>query len=56
MINRTLEGLPMDDSDALRPARARLAEQVEQMQGEYRDGMMYVLWRIDLRLTQIGGG
>ena len=55
MINRTLEGLPMDDSDALRQARARLAEQVEQMRGEDRSGMKYVLWKIDLRLNQLGG-
>ncbi|MHC4218146.1 MAG: hypothetical protein ACYSU7_06775 [Planctomycetota bacterium] len=55
MIKSTLDGLPWDDAQTLREVRGKYAENVARMPGEFKQGMEYVIRRIDERLGELGG-
>ena len=55
MIRGMLDGLSMDDVNALRTTRAMLSGQAERMPGEFKKGMEYVVAKIDERLKELEG-
>jgi outer membrane lipoprotein-sorting protein len=55
VIASMLEGLPWDNAQGLRDVRATLEPQAARMSGEYKDGMMYVMRKIDQRLKELEG-
>jgi outer membrane lipoprotein-sorting protein len=55
MIKSTLDGLPWDDAPALREIRGKYAQNVARMPGEFKQGMEYVIRKIDERIAELGG-
>jgi outer membrane lipoprotein-sorting protein len=55
VITSMLDGLPWDNAPALREVRATLEPQAARMPGEYKDGMKYVIRKIDQRLRELEG-
>jgi hypothetical protein len=53
MVRSMLDGLPWDDAAALRAARAEFKSQMVRMPGEFKQGMQYVLRKIDTRLKEL---
>jgi outer membrane lipoprotein-sorting protein len=56
MIRGTLDGLPWDDAAALKEARDTYESQLDRLPGEFRDGMKYIIRKIDERLKELAGG
>ena len=53
MIRGMLDGLPMDDPEALRAARTPLESQAARLPGEFKKGIEYVIRKIDERLKEL---
>ncbi|MHC4767210.1 MAG: hypothetical protein ACYTEI_00700 [Planctomycetota bacterium] len=55
VITSLLDGLPWDSAQGLREVRATLVPQAARMSGEYKDGMNYVMRKIDQRIKELEG-
>jgi outer membrane lipoprotein-sorting protein len=55
VITSMLDGLPWDSAQGLREVRATLEPQAARMAGEYKDGMKYVMRKIDERIKELEG-
>jgi outer membrane lipoprotein-sorting protein len=56
MVKGTLDGLPWDDATELQQIRGTYEAQLGRLPGEFKEGMEYVIRKIDERLKELAGG